>query len=198
MKKINIFLILISSLFLLGGCNSLTNNSEEKINESKKSTESNNSKLNSYNLDEIYNKIKYGNFSDAKLVDDLDYDKINKTLIIVGEQSFGKRETLSDEEGNSSQRFLNFFMDNGTQITVILGELSIGENIEKNMITDYTDDYKNVRSEKEREVHLDSSVFSINNIIINVVCINIENELDTIRVIKFKEEFVKFINSITS
>lgn len=132
--------------------------------------------------------ISVDEYGDGSIIPKYQYEEL---------YTWNKEEGVS-EEGNSSQRFLNFFMDNGTQITVILGELSIGENIEKNMITDYTDDYKNVSSEKEREVHLDSSVFSINNIIINVVCINIENELDTIRVIKFKEEFVKFINSITS
>lgn len=105
MKKLSICLILISSILFFGGCNnekSLTNNSKIKENPQ---TYENDKFVDSYNLDEIYGKIKDADFSDAKLVDDLDYDKINKTLIIVGEQSLGARDTLTDQQGNSTQRF---------------------------------------------------------------------------------------------
>lgn len=88
-------------------------------------------------------------------------------------------------------------MENGTQITVILGELSKGENIEKNMIINYTDNYKNMNSGTASEVHLDSALFSVNNIMINVVSINIKDEIDLDKIINFKEEFAKYINSIT-
>ncbi len=42
--------------------------------------------------------------------------------------------------------------------------------------------------------HLDSTVYSINNIIINIVSFNLEQTLDMPSVIKFKEEFVNVIS----
>ncbi len=76
-----------------------------------------------YNLDEVYELIKLNKFSNVNMYD-LDYDKLNETQIIVGQQSFGTRDMLTNQEGKSTQRFLKYSMDDGTELTVIIGELS--------------------------------------------------------------------------
>ena len=108
---------------------------------------------------------------------------------------------LVDEEGLSTQRILCYSMDDGTQINVILGYLFFEGKTEKNMITLYNDDLKSIgqpySDDLKLSTHAVSSVFLLENILINILSVNVDTELDTLSIILFKEEFIQLLNSTT-
>lgn len=183
MKKSNKIIILISFCLILYGCN---------IGNRTKSNK------NFYDIDDIYTKITEANFSNVKLVE-LDYDKINQTTIIIGDQGFGNRDLLVDNKGLSTQRILCYSMDDGTQINVILGYISIDGSSDKDMLISYTDSLKSIGQSSSNTsrfpIHVDSSVYLLENILINILSVNSERELDTLSIIKFNEEFIRFIDT---
>lgn len=152
-----------------------------------------------YDIDEIQQSIKNYSFNNLDLIE-LDYDTIDATTIIVDSLSFGSRDILTNET-KSSQRILCYSMDDGTLINIVLGELPKELKSSKDIITLYTDDLKNISANTDYSnksaVNVDSTVFLMNNILINTVAINTQNDLNTLAVVSFKEELVKYLSTFS-
>lgn len=185
MKKIitTIVLVILICLVLITGCTGEDSSNNKRIS-----------------IDDTFEKIKVTKFQDFTL-SDLNYEKINKTKIFINNEFIGKREYLVDEDGNSSQRLLQFTSKDGTSISIILGKLKEEESIEDDTLTVYADGLKNIGlKDKENpeniSIHSDSTVYSINNLLINVLSINVNSELDIEKVIKFKEQLIESLNNM--
>ena len=152
-------------------------------------------------IDDLYNQIKNSQFENLELMD-LNYEQINKTNIIVGEQGFGFRDILIDDRSESTQRILCYQAKDGTQITVVLGEIITNKSIENNMISLYSDNLRSIGlsdsaiSSMNLISHIDSSIYLFDNIIVNVVSVNTTNQLDDVLVTTFKEKLVEDIKSM--
>lgn len=154
-------------------------------------------------IDDLYNKIKNSEFDNIELID-LNYEQINKTNIYVGDQAFGFRDMLLDDNSESTQRILCYMANDGTQITIVLGKIITNKFIENNMVSVYSDNLRYIGlsdsdiSSMDLNSHVDSSIYLFDNIIVNVVSVNINNPLNDELVTKFNEKLVEDIKNMKS
>lgn len=143
-------------------------------------------------LDELYDELVNISFTNATQLG-LNYGSINDTLIYIGEQGLGTRDTIAYGDGTSSQRIICYNLNDGTNVNITIGDVEI--NNKNNIATFYQDELKNIGLEEGITFsnNVDSTVYIVDSFIINIVFSNTEEPIDVIEVAKFKEEFVGFI-----
>ncbi len=135
-------------------------------------------------LDKIVDKIKDEEFEMGKLCDQ-DFDKVNKIISIVKGQSLAGRKMLIDDDGNNTQRILQYKLQDGSLCTILIGAIKSREGFAENdLICSYVD---GLIYETEDE-YVQSAVLLYNGCLINLIVNHKGDKIDRVTAAKFKEE----------
>lgn len=140
-------------------------------------------------LDEIFNTIANTAYDNVDL-EALNYEKLNSTVVIVRNQSFGARDTAVGQDHLSSQRYLRYkIRENRGYIAVCIG--ATRNDLGKDAVYSFSDAFTN-HSETD-PLYFDALTIIYNNYVVSVIGYAPEGNLDVETVISFREEVVDLL-----